>query len=323
MLKTALLCFLYFTSPIVFSKVTFENGIPILDLGSQRINLKRTKVSPKEAKRFFSKEIIKEVSTLLSSLPILSHKLGNLTARNQGQRESCNVFPAVGLIEYFVGNKPDFSEQCLLYHSSDKDPGDGYERLVYVQKNGLYYEADCPYIQPEEYFGNWYEVDEKTKKDLAIKARNIIPDLSKSQKVYPKFQLISRDFDDYSASENIKYVRQNILANRPVNISVYIIIDNWIDGIIDKIPTEEEIKKSCITDKKIRSSITECGSHEILITGFDDEKAVFYFKNSWGERWGLNNNFLPEEKYIRRIGYGSMSYEHFAKFAFYKINTLE
>ena len=58
----------------------------------------------------------------------------------------------------------------------------------------------------------------------------------------------------------------------------------------------QDLRKECISEPK------KCGTHAILISGYDAEKKVFFFKNSWGKHWG-------------NAGYGKISFETLQKFA--------
>jgi len=57
----------------------------------------------------------------------------------------------IALLEAFVGKGVDYSEQCLLYYSSQEDGGFSLKRLNYIKNYGLYYEKDCPYNQFDRY----------------------------------------------------------------------------------------------------------------------------------------------------------------------------
>lgn len=56
-----------------------------------------------------------------------------------------------------------------------------------------------------------------------------------------------------------------------------------------------------ILSKKLKNEcqnkLVKCGAHVVLITGYDLDKKIFTFKNSWGEGWGDK-------------GYGFISFEY-------------
>lgn len=55
-------------------------------------------------------------------------------------------------------------------------------------------------------------------------------------------------------------------------------------------------------DQECQQGTISCGGHAILLTGFDSERKVFFFKNSWGESWGHH-------------GYGTVTFEQIDRFS--------
>lgn len=85
---------------------------------------------------------LKERAEILES-PAVSLRNQMSEVQNQGNRGTCSVFAAVGILEYKTSNR--YSEQCLAKYSSDTDPGIVAKRVAWARDNGLWSRADCPY----------------------------------------------------------------------------------------------------------------------------------------------------------------------------------
>jgi hypothetical protein len=64
----------------------------------------------------------------------------------------------------------------------------------------------------------------------------------------------------------------------PMSIAVPVNFRGWKNN--GEVEYTQEMREECI------KATQECGSHEVVITGYDLEKKVFFFKNSWGKAWG-------------------------------------
>ena len=87
-------------------------------------------------------------------------------------------------------------------------------------------------------------------------------------------------------------------------------MEAWDKGIVST-PNEKDIKLS-----------REHGAgHSIVVVGYDDEKKVYYFKNSWGtEGFGIKSDLLGESGTTK--GYGSITYEYAHNYGEFQVVTL-
>ncbi len=73
--------------------------------------------------------------------------------------------------------------------------------------------------------------------------------------------------------------------------------EKWDAGVVG-VPTKEDIELSR----------AHPAGHVIVLVGYDDEKRVFYFKNSWGKHsFGVSSNLLGEGT---TPGYGTIPYSY-------------
>ena len=109
-------------------------------------------------------------------------------------------------------------------------------------------------------------------------------------------------------------VRHQILLGNPVGASVYVpeikrragngkivSIGSWSQYRKDKGINTDNIPDRSEWCSFEGGRLKSCNSHAIVFTGFDDDKAMLMFRNSWGPDWGDK-------------GYGMMTYEYFRRF---------
>ncbi len=240
--------------------------------------------------------------------------------RDQGQRGSCSSFAALGLLESYIDKSANYSEQCLAYHSSQEDAAMTELRLKYIITNGAYNENDCPYVDPQG-FEEWLLADKDKRKELQLVARNQIPDLSATKKIYPSFSSIEKRVDGLTDAQFIAYIQNQLRNNSPLAVSTIVVgWDEWRSGLISSVPSEEEIKKSC--ENSLNPTIKKCRSHAVVLTGYDDSRQLIFFKNSWGKNWGLDQKYAKTTILSDRTGYGAISYTYLAKFRVNNLITL-
>ncbi len=267
---------------------------------------------------------VEDVASFASSLSPQHFDLRNQMSevQNQGARRSCSAFMAIGLAEHHLRRRMDFSEQCLVYHSTGVDVGDPFARLTHAVTRGLYLENHCPYVDPHDY-KEWLLANTKRREELRRTAASAVPNLVNQQTATIRAQVISSRVDHFNAASRINYVRNKIKNVLPVGVSLYVIGTGWEQGLIDKVPSEKEIEQTCSQITAKNSTVKNCPGHALVLTGFDDERGVFFFKNSWGKTWGSNEQYDVEPVPQKRIGYGVISYEYFTRFAVGHLLTLE
>ncbi len=284
-------------------------------------------------KRIFSDDKaqrVKDIETFVARKPATKINLINdlSPARNQGQRGACSNFASMALIEHLIDKSANYSEQCLAYFSKSDDGGTIESKLDFILSQGIYREADCPYQLPEEY-NEWPAANEKERDQIALKARNTMPSLSAIKKLSLSFHVIKKHVDDLSDRGYLIYIQNQLNNKIPVGASVVSVGSEWSDnnGMILNIPGPEIIEKECkergqsLTASSGEYPFKKCDSHAIVLTGYDDAKKLIYFKNSWNDDWGLDQNMeLPSNN--KPKGYGAFSYAYLTKFRINNLVTL-
>lgn len=88
-------------------------------------------------------------------------------------------------------------------------------------------------------------------------------------------------------------IQDNIKKKRPVVITVKVYAPLW---------DNTRVEYTADTDKKCDDGTYTCYGHAVLLTGYDTDKKVFFFKNSWSEKWGNK-------------GYGEISFDYINNFS--------
>lgn len=87
--------------------------------------------------------------------------------------------------------------------------------------------------------------------------------------------------------KNMKQLKQALVAGHPVAAAVAWCFKNYDANYVMNSPTDREIDNAP-------------SGHAIVIVGYDDEKKLIEFRNSWSDQWGNN-------------GYGYFTYETFRR----------
>lgn len=321
---------------IVFLGCNFLNAkihdeeFGIFNHDGQNFKLELFEVSDQEEARMFNDHRNYEINNLRNhrSDQMVDLRAQMSAVRSQGERGSCSAFAAMGLLEEFLGKGNDFSEQCGIFFHDQKDAGNLVERLQMFPQS-LRYEWSCPYIDPAS-FREWPRSTVDRKKQLRKFAKLQIPAAIMNEDHQNKIldgkvnlsedfsleQIEWMNFDDLSSADVIQHVKNYLSAGRPVGVSVFTPGIAWGVGMIDKIPSKKQIYKNCkkqnSDDEASKKKV--CAGHAIVITGFDDKRGLFFFKNSWDKTWGLNHKFEIAKTTWEKTGYGAMSYEYYARF---------
>jgi len=233
---------------------------------------------------------------------IPENKLGKI--KKQGKIGSCQAFSTIEAIEMIHNNTINFSESGIYYTSR------------FAKNGGLLYED---YLNADDKITSLKNYN-KEQFDIGLLNKNIINSLSyygtclESTNPYniKKFNEITQECIHEGINYKIKdyHLIENPYNNRDlvINEIKYYLNNNVpvIFGIITFDPLWEnivngELKLPSIKDKN-------SGSHAMLLVGYDDEKQIFWFKNSWGTNFGVNMYSESREK--NNNGYGYFSYDY-------------
>lgn len=216
--------------------------------------------------------------------PIVNFSDKMTTVKNQGDRGTCTFFAATALVEAAIkidlGLDVNISEEYLIYSTKNQGHYDDVEashmsvNLQSVKAGGILLERDWSYYP--SYFGDGKPCAgiNGEKENAPIKCYVHTPTQSILQKVIPA-NSIKTGFMRKNTNEIIKYLANN---QRPLSISLPVNFQGWKNW--GEVTYTEEMRLECLADS------TQCGAHSVILTGYNLEEKVFYFKNSWGDDWG-------------------------------------
>lgn len=229
--------------------------------------------------------------------------------KDQDERGTCSFFGAMALVESAVKRKMNvevnFSEEYLNYvlKTKRKAVGEGAWPEQSLQqaienKEGFLLERDWPY-QPL-WFGlkaPCIDVEMDNKAPSECYSHNSPPADILAKKIPGesfKFEYTS----DITTTDIIGALAFN---KEPMTIVVPVNAKGWKDD--GTVSYTKELKQECIDDA------TKCGTHVIVLTGYDMAKKVFFFRNSWSKKWGKD-------------GYGEIPFDVIDRNAELAVNTV-
>lgn len=192
-----------------------------------------------------------------------------LSPRDQGPRGTCVAFAATALHEGVMAPILALSEEVLYWGAKQADknnnPGTSF-RSIHL--------ALGKWGQPEAHF--WPYDPARNDRDVSYIPPPIAIDLVNCHR--GRLEAVSLD---------IAAVKAHLASGRTIAISVQMSIGFFqsVNGVVP-VPQPQEL-------------IAE--NHAILLTGYEDARNVFRFRNSWGISWGAN-------------GYGELPYDYFTQY---------
>ena len=208
--------------------------------------------------------------------------------KDQSDRGTCAAFAAMALVESAIKKKMNIEVNLSEEYSNYSTKRNGYFSQIdsgtvltnlytgISDKKDFLLEKDWPY-QPL-WFGLAekclpYEVDDE-KAPFECYSHNAPPSHIMTKKISGiHFKLIHKD----KITTN-DIILELAINKRPMSISFPVNERGWkINGDVEY---SDEMRNECI--KTPRS----CGTHAVVLTGYDLNKKIFYFKNSWGQYWG-------------------------------------
>lgn len=203
----------------------------------------------------------------------LSYRSSLTPAKDQGRLGSCVAFAATALKEWQEQKEHksvkqyDLSEQWLYWNCKAIDnfsntEGTTIRTAMKVLKNfGIPKESAWPYTDNKENKGE--------------------PD--SWAYMTAKWKLISQ----YRRITNVLQLKESLASNGPVVAGVMVFPEFYSVG-----------DDGIVSDPQYDSQVL--GGHAILVCGYDDNKELFEFKNSWSSSWGDNGFGYLSYNFIRK-----------------------
>lgn len=226
------------------------------------------KQSPTDARDFLAKPAVTK-GALATTVDLSANCT---TVKDQGSLGSCTAFACVGMMEYFLKKngvvvKDDLLSELFLYYNSrvlieggePTDDSGAYLRdvLIAMNKYGVCLESVCPYV---------------TGKYAQKPTSPSYADGLNYQVV--KYATIPTSNVNLALAD-----LKALLANGQVFVGGVVCYSNFFNASKGVIPPP---------------SGTVIGGHAVLFVGYDDNKKLFKFKNSWSARWGDKGyGYLP------------------------------
>lgn len=238
----------------------------------------------------------------LAGLPrIVDLKNEMSSVKNQGDRGTCSFFTTMALVEASIKKdqhiETNLSEEYLNYQTknagyfADDEGSNVHFNLLALKAFGVMEESDWSY-QPS-WFSNGLPCSQFKSTD-AKAPKNCFSHNRPSDEVMKK--VISADnFETINVPSNTNEVIKFLATEkRPLTFGLMVNDNGWPDS--GEVFYNDALREECL--KKPDA----CGGHAVTITGYDLDKKVFFFKNSWGEEWGNK-------------GYGTVTFETLDRFS--------
>lgn len=257
--------------------------------------------------------------------------------KSQGLRGTCSIFSATAEIESLLKirdqKENDFSENYLEFLVQAKMKGapaggsNTYLNIPAVQRFGTVLETDFPY---EIY--DWTDL-EKLHESEKLRVQEVcghLEGLPKTQCQYghldptnDRFEQVALHLRDTLGLQNLQYqylydqgtIKAELNANRPLLFGFTFFYKAWNHRKMVELGLGERNMEawakgevSTPDEEDIRISSANPAGHSVVVVGYDDEKKVYYFKNSWGKGgFGARSDLLGPGT---TDGYGSITYDY-------------
>lgn len=203
--------------------------------------------------------------------------------KDQGDLGSCVAFATCAVREW----------QEEKEYLEEKEQGSNYEREESeydLSELELYKECKEIDDYPDE-DGTTIRVSMKIMQKKGVALEKALPyndEMEGEQEPWSKMTQKWRKIDSYYRVDGVDQARSVLADGGPFVSGIYCFsgIINPQNGMVPMPPSNEY----------------PTGAHAIAICGYDDEKEVFKFKNSWSKKWG-------------DFGYGYIYYDYFDKYS--------
>jgi C1A family cysteine protease len=225
----------------------------------------------------------------LKNLPRVLDLKDNMTSvKDQDERGTCSFFSSIALVEAAIKKKMkvevNLSEEYMnnavksggiSTHDEGSHPENNLN-FVNKKKSGFLLERDWPY-QPS-WFGQKAPCIDNTATDKKASDKCFAHNAPPESVLAKKIPSDNFDFLYLKADTTNEIIEVLAEYKLPMTMTVPVNDRGWQnDG---NVQFDEEMRAECI------KTPTSCGFHSIVITGYDLDKKVFFFKNSWSKAWG-------------------------------------
>lgn len=210
------------------------------------------------------------------------------SVKDQGERGTCSFFGTIAITEAAIKEKMkvdvNLSEEFLNYSTKargylpDDEGSNAYlnQLAAFIKKDGFLLEKDWPY-QP-----TWFEYkspcEEFTSTDTNAPAICFSHGKPPEEILAKKISSDNFQSDILQADDFNDVIKMIAIEKHPVTIGIPVHMDGMKDS--GDIQYTEEMRNECVAGSN------KCGGHLVVITGYDLDKEIFFFKNSWGTKWG-------------------------------------
>ncbi|MEK2690768.1 C1 family peptidase [Bdellovibrio sp. GT3] len=213
--------------------------------------------------------------------------------KDQERRDTCAYFAVSALVESafkkLTGEDYDISEEYEVFRHKiinswrpEVEFGNTYDILASLKSDiYLFEEAQLPYQKESPDFTKPLSAQQMSFYNL-------------SQKTTPHVSYRSLNFKQLSQMHVMRPWSEQVInelkQDRPVVVTLNVAIP-LINDQKGTFTMNPEVAEQCASGK------ISCGGHAILLVGYDDQRRLFMFKNSWGPKWGNQ-------------GYGYVTFDH-------------
>lgn len=238
----------------------------------------------------------------LGDVPRSVNLIEDMTSvKNQSDRGSCTFFSTAAMIESVIKKDQkidiNLSEEYMTYITKTRgwfareEGSSVLQNILAINKKGLLLERDSSYqaswfapgLPCEKFKTDDYRAPSECYSHKAPDEETLAKTID-TEKI--EFKGVEKD-----TNEVIRFLATE---KRALTVAIAVNFNGWPQN--GDVFYNETLRQECLTEA------TKCGGHSILITGYDLDKGVFFFKNSWGTEWGNQ-------------GYGTMTIDTFDRYA--------
>lgn len=270
--------------------------------------------------------------------------------KSQGGRGTCSIFSATGALESLLKIRSDadfdlsenYLEYLVMNYLKANNPTEGSDtpwNFTAFRKYGTILEERWPY---EEH--DWSKPDlpsaevqrrDTTCGDLRGRRRRICilshrrpgvdPDALAARTFHGEYQLASLY---YQAINEKRVIDQILDSGHPLILSIEFFYGAWNHRLMEEygigqrdMDAWKNGRVGIPNSNDVALSRIHPAGHSIIIVGYDNERRVYYFKNSWGTTsFGSEVDFLEGKQ--PTIGYGTIEFDYAHSFGtFYRVGS--